>query len=60
MLLSTSYTYFGVKHRDLGITQNGLTKYGRALTLLNGTLAKAHAAQSFNVLEAVMIMAMIK
>jgi hypothetical protein len=58
--LALSYTYFGVKHREQDITQDGLQQYGRALSVLNGSLAKTNAAQSFDVLESVMIMAMIE
>ncbi|EAT80223.1 hypothetical protein HBH56_096030 [Parastagonospora nodorum] len=55
-----SYTYFGVKHHDQYITQDGLAKYGRALGVLNGTLAKPQAAHSFDVLGSVTIMAIIE
>jgi hypothetical protein len=58
--LALSYTYFGVKHREQGITQDGLRKYGKALSLLNGCITKSSAAQSFDVLESIMIMAMIE
>jgi hypothetical protein len=55
-----SYTYFGVKHHDKDITQSGLQKYGRSLAALNSALAENHASRSFDVLEAIMIMALIE
>lgn len=54
------YIYFGVKHYDQHITQDGLAKYGRALSVLNGALAKSQAANLFDVLGSVTIMAIIE
>jgi hypothetical protein len=58
--LALSYTYFGVKHYDKDITQSGLQKYGQSLSVLNNALANNDAARSFDVLEAIMIMALIE
>jgi hypothetical protein len=58
--LALSYTYFGVKHHDKDVTQSGLQKYGQSLGVLNNALAKHNTARSFDVLEAVMIMALIE
>jgi hypothetical protein len=58
--LALSCTYFGVKHQDKRITQRGLLRYSRALTTVNNALTKYDAVQSFDLLEAVTIMAMIE
>jgi hypothetical protein len=58
--LALSYTYFGAKHQDKGITQHGLQRYGQALGTVNRALIQHDAAQSFDVLEAVTILAMIE
>jgi hypothetical protein len=58
--LALSYTYFGVKHHDKHITQNGLRQYGRSLGVLNNALTKDDAARSLDVLEAIMVMALIE
>jgi hypothetical protein len=58
--LALSYTYFGVKHNDKHITQNGLRQYGRSLSVLNNALTKDDAALSLDVLEAIMVMALIE
>jgi hypothetical protein len=58
--LALSYTYFGVKHHEHNITQDGIRQYGNALTVLNDSLAKTEVVRSFDVLESIMIMAMIE
>jgi hypothetical protein len=58
--LALSYTYFGVKHYNKDITQSGLQKYGQSLSVLNNALADDDVSRSFDVLEAIMIMALIE
>jgi long-subunit fatty acid transport protein len=58
--LALAYTYFGAKHHERNITQRGLQKYGRALKTVNGALTDHNAALSFDVLEAITIMAVIE
>jgi hypothetical protein len=58
--LALSYTYFGVKYHDKDITQSGLQKYGRSLAALNSALAENHTSRSLDVLEAIMVMALIE
>lgn len=58
--LALSTTYFGLKHQDKMITARGLLKYGGALRIVHEALAKDDASRSFDLLEAVMIMALIE
>jgi len=58
--LALSYTYFGLKHQDREITRHGLHRYSHALTSLNSALPKKYAAHSFDVLESIMLMALIE
>jgi hypothetical protein len=59
-LLALAYTYFGAKHNERNITQRGLQKYSRALTTIHTALTRRDVAQSFDVLEAITIMALIE
>lgn len=58
--LALSTTYFGIKHYETAVTTRGLTRYGAALHTVHGALADDVASRSFDVLEAVMIMAVIE
>ena len=58
--LALSTTYFGIKHHEKAVTTRGLSRYGAALQTLHEALADENASRSFDVLEAVMIMAVIE
>jgi hypothetical protein len=58
--LALSTTYFGVEQREKSIMVHGLSRYGAALQTLHKALADSVASRSFDVLEAVMIMALIE
>ncbi|KAF2033009.1 hypothetical protein EK21DRAFT_98575 [Setomelanomma holmii] len=58
--LALSTTYFGIKHRQKWIVTCGLSRYGGAIRSVHEALAKDDASRSFDVLEAVMIMAVIE
>ncbi|KAF2791178.1 hypothetical protein K505DRAFT_376973 [Melanomma pulvis-pyrius CBS 109.77] len=58
--LALSATYFGIKHEQKAITQYGLRRYGSALSVVYKALANDDESRSFDVLEAVMIMALIE
>jgi hypothetical protein len=58
--LALSTTYFGIKHHEKAVTTRGLSRYGAALQTVHEALADEVASRSFDVLEAVMIMAVIE
>jgi hypothetical protein len=58
--VALAYTYFGAKHNARNITQWGLQKYSRALTTVHTALTSRDVARSFDVLEAITIMALIE
>ena len=58
--LALSTTYFGIKHHETAVTARELSRYGAALQTVHEALADDHASSSFDVLEAVMIMAVIE
>lgn len=58
--LALSTTYFGIKHHEKAVTSRGLSQYGNALHAVHEALQDQDASRSFDVLEAVMIMAVIE
>jgi len=58
--LALSTTYFGIKHHEKAVTTRGLSRCGAALQTVHEALTDERASTSFDVLEAVMIMAVIE
>lgn len=58
--LALSTAYFGVAHNDRPITEHGLRRYSRSLNELNLALRDPNSCRSFDVLEAVVIMAVME
>lgn len=56
--LALSTTYYGLRHKEISITRRGLSRYGKALGVLNQALGSTAASRPFDVLEAVLIMAL--
>jgi hypothetical protein len=58
--LALSTTYFGLKYHEQAVATRGLSQHGAALQTVHKALADEDASRSFDVLEAVMIMAVIE
>lgn len=53
-------TMFGLDNRQKPVVQRGLRKYGTALKALNNALGDPKGSRSFDVLEAVIVMALLE
>ncbi|KAJ0374630.1 hypothetical protein COL26b_007097 [Colletotrichum chrysophilum] len=51
---------FGLDNRQKPVVQRGLRKYGTALKALNNALGDPKGSRSFDVLEAVIVMALFE
>ncbi|USP74654.1 hypothetical protein yc1106_01928 [Curvularia clavata] len=58
--LALSTTYFGMKHHEKTVITQGLSRYSAALQTVHKALADENASRSFDVLEAVMIIAVVE
>ncbi|UPX12199.1 uncharacterized protein EKO05_0002762 [Ascochyta rabiei] len=58
--LALSTTYFGIKHHKMTVTSLGLRRYGAALQAVHEALADDNVSRIIDVIEAVMIMAVIE
>lgn len=58
--LALAATYFGIKRQDKGILQYGFKRYTNSLAVVHSALMDPYSVRSFDLLESVMIMALIE
>jgi hypothetical protein len=58
--LALATTYFGIKRQEKAITQYGFKRYSDALRVVHSALESSRPSPSFDLLEAIMIMALIE
>lgn len=58
--LALSTTYFGHDHRQKGVVEKGLTRYGAALAGVHDALSDPKKSATYDILEAVILMALFE